>query len=412
MKVCIHRGAHEIGGTCVELKAEGKRLVLDVGLPLDAEADQALLPPVCGFREVDPSLVGLVVSHPHQDHYGLAHYLRPEIPVLIGEAAARILQAARPFARSGVAFERIVPLRDRQPVTLGPFAVTPFLVDHSAYDAYALLVEAKGTRLFYSGDFRAHGRKAKLFERLLRHPPDGIDVLLMEGTTIGRKDTEGGAETERALEASFVKALHAPGLCLVWTSSQNIDRLVTIFKACKRAKRELILDLYTAEILRATGNPHLPQGTWQGVRVYVPEAQRRLVKRQAMFQVIDRYKTRRIFPERLAALAPRAALLFRPPMMEELNRANCLQGARLIYSLWKGYLNEERQQPFREWLKRWRIPMSHIHTSGHASVEDLKRLASAINPKRVVPIHTAQPGRFAKFFERVEMKRDGEWWDA
>jgi ribonuclease J len=33
MRVCIHRGAHEIGGTCIEIEAQGKRLVLDIGPP-------------------------------------------------------------------------------------------------------------------------------------------------------------------------------------------------------------------------------------------------------------------------------------------------------------------------------------------------------------------------------------------
>ena len=35
MRICIHRGTREIGGTCVEIESQGKRLVLDVGLPLD-----------------------------------------------------------------------------------------------------------------------------------------------------------------------------------------------------------------------------------------------------------------------------------------------------------------------------------------------------------------------------------------
>jgi len=158
MKVRIHRGAKEIGGTCIEVEAAGQRIVLDVGLPLEAEADEALLPKVRGFREPDASLLGVVISHPHQDHYGLAQYLRPGIPILIGEAAARILHAARPFTRSGVAFEHIVPLQDHKTIALGPFAVTPYLVDHSGYDAYALLVEAEGRRLFYSGDLENRRR--------------------------------------------------------------------------------------------------------------------------------------------------------------------------------------------------------------------------------------------------------------
>jgi len=59
-----------------------------------------------------------------------------------------------------------------------PYRITPFLVDHSAYDAYGLLVESDGKRLFYSGDLRAHGRKATLFELLVAKPPKNIDALL------------------------------------------------------------------------------------------------------------------------------------------------------------------------------------------------------------------------------------------
>lgn len=53
MRFCIHRGTQEIGGTCVEIESQGKRLVL-------------------GFDEPDPSLLGVVISHSHADHYGLA----------------------------------------------------------------------------------------------------------------------------------------------------------------------------------------------------------------------------------------------------------------------------------------------------------------------------------------------------
>ena len=38
MRVCIHRGTREIGGTCVEVEAQGRRIVLDLGMPLDALA--------------------------------------------------------------------------------------------------------------------------------------------------------------------------------------------------------------------------------------------------------------------------------------------------------------------------------------------------------------------------------------
>ena len=55
MRLRIHRGTKEIGGTCIEVEAKGMRLVLDVGLPLDAPDDVGararLLPKISGFRE-------------------------------------------------------------------------------------------------------------------------------------------------------------------------------------------------------------------------------------------------------------------------------------------------------------------------------------------------------------------------
>jgi ribonuclease J len=69
-------------------------------------------------------------------------------------------------------------LRHREPFNHGGFRITPFLNDHSAFDAYSLLVEADGRRLFYTGDIRGHGRKAGIFEQLLRRPSEAIDVLL------------------------------------------------------------------------------------------------------------------------------------------------------------------------------------------------------------------------------------------
>lgn len=85
MRVRIHRGTKEIGGTCIELEAQGKRIALDVGLPLDAprdeESHQSLLPAVPGFREADDTLLAVVISHPHMDHYGLARHIRPSVPV-------------------------------------------------------------------------------------------------------------------------------------------------------------------------------------------------------------------------------------------------------------------------------------------------------------------------------------------
>ncbi|MCY4501729.1 MAG: MBL fold metallo-hydrolase [Alphaproteobacteria bacterium] len=415
MRICIHRGTREIGGTCIEIEAEGSRIALDVGLPLDTpeEGQESLLPAVAGFREPSDSLLGVVISHAHRDHYGLAGYIRPGVPVYIGEDAHNIMKAVSAYVPNGQAFENPRFISHRKPLKIGPFSITPYLVDHSAFDAYSLLVEAEGRRVFYSGDFRAHGRKSGLFEAMIERPPRDIDVLLMEGTTIGRTGTDVGFPTETDLEEEFVRAFReTKGLHLVWASAQNIDRMVTIFRAAKRTGRALLIDLYTAVVLEATGRNNIPQSDWPNVRLYVPYAQRITIKEKGLFGDLAGHKVNRIFPEHLPGLKDRAVMMFRPMMMRDHGLAAVLDGARLSYSMWQGYLDDESTAKARKWLDGRRIPLEVIHTSGHASVADLRRFAAALSPSMLVPIHSFETARFGELFDNVVRREDGAWWEV
>ncbi len=101
MRVCIHRGTQEIGGTCIEIESCGQRIVLDLGLPLgagDCADPKSLLPEVKGFIQQDDTLLAILISHPHQDHFGLTKFIHPEIPIIIGESAHNILRSALNFS--------------------------------------------------------------------------------------------------------------------------------------------------------------------------------------------------------------------------------------------------------------------------------------------------------------------------
>lgn len=412
MNVRIHRGAHEVGGTCVELEAAGDRIVLDVGLPLvpDALPMRDLLPDVPGlWAEGDGSLRAVLLSHGHLDHCGLADLVAPSVPLLAGEATARIAEAAAFFNPHGRALRPDRLLHDEVPIEIGAFTVTPVLVDHSAYDAYALVVEAAGRKLVYSGDLRAHGRKPSTIDRLARAAA-GADILLLEGTRVGRPGQSN--PSERDVEESVVASCaETTGLVLAAASAQNIDRLVTLFRAARRSARSFVVDLYAATVLGATGRSTIPTIGWDGLRVYVPSAQRRRVIDQAAFDRIDAVSAGRIFDEELAATPGRFLMLFRASMGRDLERADCLREASLIWSMWSGYL--DRSPDLHDFIERHDIALRSAHSSGHASPEDLVRLIEGASPARVVPLHTNDPsGARALAGARGEIHDDGEWWSA
>ncbi len=281
MRLKIHRGAHEIGGSCVELESDGQSILLDLGLPLDAiDADPSLLPAIPGLIDgSNPNLQGIVLSHIHGDHNGLTGLAHPHVPVFMGGGAERLLRASRFFVRNTPHPPTIRNYANHTSFALGPFRITPFLTDHSGFDAYSLLVESDGKRLFYSGDLRAHGRKARLVEGLISRPPGAIDALLLEGTTLTRA-AAGAPETEQELEARIVGIIErTSGLVLVAFSPQNIDRFVTIFRAARRAGRTFIADLYLSHVLDELVLPSLPRANQGAFRVYLPDLQKRRIIR-------------------------------------------------------------------------------------------------------------------------------------
>jgi len=303
-------------------------------------------------------------------------------------------------------------LVDRQTTRFGPFKITPYLVDHSAYDAYALLIEADGRRLFYSGDIRTHGRKRHLVEKLIQTPPQTINTLLLEGTTLGRDDGE-GLDSEDQIESKLADIFQdTAGLALIQTSAQNIDRMVSIFRACKKSKRTTVIDLYTAEILAATGNPNIPCSDWDCVALCIPQRQRVQIRDNGLIDTLKRHSRHRIYPRTISDNPGAYALIFRNLWMRDLERADCLSGACLIHSMWSGYMKGDGFAEVDAWRIAHGMPLHQVHTSGHASPSELKRIATALSPDVLVPIHSAMPDKYGEIYHHVVTQDDGRWWDV
>jgi len=204
MNFKIHRGTQEIGGSCVEVWTEKTRIVIDIGMPLvnkdGTEFDsrnvesksinelrrETILPDINGFYEGDNIRADAVlISHPHLDHYGLGSFVNKAIPFYLGKSAHKLIDIARLFIGRGLEIDKAHYFDHRKPFSIGDLNITPYLNDHSGFDAYGFLIECDGKRIYYTGDFRAHGRKEGIFRQFVNNPPPNVDYLLMEGTNLG-----------------------------------------------------------------------------------------------------------------------------------------------------------------------------------------------------------------------------------
>ena len=175
---------------------------------------------------------------------------------------------------------------------------------------------------------------------MLKHIEKNVDYLLLEGTTLGR--TKGKFLPETAIEEKLIALFRKnTGINLIYTSGQNIDRLISIYNACKETKKTMAIDFYLANVM----------------------------KEMAFYDDIP------------------------------FTMAHCQALVR------QGYLFEERTKAFVEYLLSRGLTEHHLHTSGHADVETLKRLVDAIQPKTLVPIHTFEGGSYQKIFTNVNVRQ-------
>jgi ribonuclease J len=407
MKALIHRGSNEIGGTCIQLSTEKTTILLDLGLPLSN-----------GSKTIDVASLkpdAVLISHPHQDHFGLIDLLAPDIPVYIGELGKRLIDATRVLLGKDLHSNDFHYFKSWQSIELGDFTITPYLVDHSAVDAYGFLIEAEGKRVFYSGDFRAHGRKSKLFDKMITHPPKDIDLLFMEGTMMQRSNDE--FPTESDVEKKIYETIKGQeNISFLISSSQNIDRIVSAYRACLRARKTLVIDIYTAwvlEQLKLVSNS-IPTMDWELVKVYTSYSHDNKLKEHPEFfgdfrKRVYRY---RVTKENLQSTPTDYLFLGKMSHFKIIDLYRGEKPVNVIYSQWLGYLSSSNDDYYgAEAMAAYRtdpqINFVYAHTSGHATVEDLKSFARALKPKMLVPVHTEHGGEYMDLFSNVTTFNDG-----
>ena len=399
MTLTIHRGTHEIGGSCVEIRTDKAKILIDLGMPLDynkhttEEQTQIRSDAAEWCKGVD----ALFLSHAHADHYGFLGLLPQDTPIYATEETYAMLALDGILGDDPTKHLEKHTLKSGQSCEVADIKVTAYTVDHSAYGACAYLIECDGKRILYSGDIRLHGVKGVLYKNL----PKDVDYLLLEGTNILRAKSN---PTEREIENQFVEVFNeAPdALHLVWCSAKNIDRICALFRACIRCGKTLAIDPYTANVLAAVAqlNPKIPTATTaEQMKVYFPPrlTDRLTERNQERYIYSLNPKQNKTSYDDFSGSPEKYVMLVRPTVLTYLQRIKALR-IRFIRSIWSGYWNEPSTERFRGWVEEHCEVVKDIHSSGHADTQSLQRIVEHIRPQTIIPIHTDSPSSFGELF--------------
>ena len=413
-QICIHQAADTIGGNCIEVVASGgERILLDVGRPLNAPDGVQTQIPIS--LKTDTRICGILLSHAHTDHHGLLESLPSDWPVYCGEATEGLLHLSAAVSEKHI-LQTCAHWTHHKPFSIGPFSIIPHLIDHSAFDAYALQIIVDGKTILYSGDFRAHGRKANFTRALIKNPPAHVDVLLLEGTNLRAPGVAAKAtQDEATLENDFARLFaESTGRVFVSWSATNIDRVVTLFRACKKSGRTLIVDLYSMHVLMCLKKfANIPQPEWPGqhIRAVVTAKMIRLMNRIGKSELVDQLKEYRaaIKAAKLKANPEKWVIMARSSLVSDYLTKGVVptEDDTWVWSMWNGYLENDSTRLMHDFFAPCR--KAYIHSSGHATPEVLHEFAEAMQPNMLIPVHGEAWQDHKENFPNVRIAGNGEW---
>jgi ribonuclease J len=240
-------GFGEIGMNCLAIEAAGQILVLDCGVmfPSPDEPGVDIIHPSFEHLVAERDrVVGVVLTHGHEDHVAGVPYLLRELDVPIWGSAYTLALVDRRFKESGGPgrlVSRVLPVGGS--AAIGPFSIRSFPMPHSIAENTGLVVEVPGCRILHTGDFklgmRGEDRGRAALDRLAELGAAGVDLMICDST--GAEEVEDAGE-EEVVEARLAQLVGGTsGAVFVAIFSSNVKRMGSLCNVARRSGRRLVL---------------------------------------------------------------------------------------------------------------------------------------------------------------------------
>ncbi len=391
-------GLGEVGINMWALEWEDQILVVDAGLMFpqdDMLGIDLVLPDISYLLESRRKVLGIFLSHGHEDHIGGLPYALKKLNVPVYGTRLTLGLVKPKLKEHRILRESdLREVRVGDTVQLGPFRVETVAVCHSIPDAVALSIQTPVGRVIYTSDFKLDpappdGHPTDM-ERFRRLGDDGVLLLLSDSTNAERSGRSG---SERDLHAPFERIFGAaPGRIVVANFASNIHRIQHLVRMAVQFDRKVAVvgrSLQTNfKTARELGFLDVPEGLTVQLESTDRIAPSKLLLLTAGSQ-----------GEPMSALARFAAQ--RHPVVNVLKDDWVVISARPIPGN-ERMVHQTVNNLYRHGAHVFYSEVGHVHVTGHAQKDELREMIDAVRPRYFVPVH----GEYRQLYQHADLARE------
>ena len=376
-------GLGEVGINMWALEWEDKILVVDAGLMFpheDMPGIDLVLPDISYLLRSDREVLGIFLTHGHEDHIGGLPYALKKVNVPV-YGTRLTLGLVKPKLKEH-RFLREADLREVRvgdAVQLGPFRVETIAVCHSIPDAVALSIDTPVGKVIYTSDFKLDPAPPDGYPtdiaRFRRLGDEGVLLLLSDSTNSERPGHSG---SERDLHAPLERIFsEAPGRIVVANFASNIHRIQHLVRMAAQFGRRVAIvgrSLQTNfKTSRELGFLKVPEGLTVPLEDIDKVPPSKLLLLTAGSQ-----------GEPMSALARFAAQ--RHPFVNALKGDWVVISARPIPGN-ERMVHQTVNNLYRHGARVFYSEVGNVHVTGHAQRDELREMLDAVRPRNFIPVH-------------------------
>jgi ribonuclease J len=377
-------GLNEIGGNMMVVETENQALIIDVGMSFPDEEMHGvdiLIPDFTYIREIKDKIVGIIITHGHEDHIGAMPYLFKEMQFPVYGTSLPLEMIGSKFDEHKMKEHRnyFRAIQKRTPIQIGEFEVEWMHITHSIIDSSAIAVKTEAGTWIHTGDFKIDHTPIDGFptdlHRLAHYGEEGVLVLTSDSTN---SHAPGFTKTEKSVGPTFDRIFsNAKGRVIMSTFSSNIHRVAqAIEKALVYGRKICVIGRSmekNLEIAMSLGYIKFPKD--QFIEAHE----------------VNKYNDKEILIVTTGSQGESMSALYRMAIHEH-RHIKIKPDDQIILSAKAIPGNEGSVSGIINHLLKAGAKVAYqdyadIHVSGHAAQEEQKLMLRLVKPKFFLPVH-------------------------